>query len=101
MLAVAAVSAARLAARLTAARRSRAGGVSSGAAIDDLAQLLMAIATAGMLAPGLRTLPDTAWVAVFAVLTAWFAVRSARAARSAGIGCCRGPAGSDPVPSRA
>jgi hypothetical protein len=85
MLAVAAVSGARLtAAFLKPLRRSaRPGGA---AVMDDVAQLLMAIATAGMLAPGMRTLPDTGWVAVFAVLTTWFAARSVRvrAARTAG-----------------
>jgi hypothetical protein len=68
MLAVAAVSAVRLA----AARPWRPGAV----VIDtDVAHLLTAIAMAGMLASSLSTLPDAAWEAVFGLLTVWFAVR--------------------------
>jgi hypothetical protein len=78
MLAVAAVSAARLA----AARPWRRGAV----VIDtDLAHLLMAIAMAGMLAASLRTLPDTPWEVIFGLLAAWFAVRVARDARTNGV----------------
>ncbi len=44
----------------------------------------MAIAMAGTLAAGLRTLPGPAWVAVFAVLTCWFGYRVARDARAGG-----------------
>jgi hypothetical protein len=78
MLAVAAVSAARLA----AARPWRRVAV----AIDsDAAHLLMAIAMAGMLAPGLRTLPDRAWEIIFGLLAVWFAVRVARDARANGV----------------
>lgn len=76
MLAVAAVSAARLAAAPPWRR---------GEADTDLAHLLMAIAMAGMLAPGLTTLPDTAWAAIFAVMTAWFAWRVWRDARTNGV----------------
>ncbi len=45
-----------------------------GAADADIAvaQLLMGIAMAGVLVPGLSTLPHAAWEAVFAVMTAWF-----------------------------
>jgi opacity protein-like surface antigen len=78
MLVVAAVSAARLA----AARPWRRGGV----VLDtDVAHLLMAIAMAGMLAPGLRTLPDAAWEGAFGLLAAWFAVRVARDAQANGV----------------
>ena len=78
MLVVAAVSAARL----IAARPWRPGAV----VLDtDVAHLLMAIAMAGMLAVGLRTLPDTAWEVVFGVLTAWFGYRVVRDARASGV----------------
>jgi uncharacterized protein DUF5134 len=74
MLAVAAVSAARLA----VARPWQSGSVVTD---TDIAHLLMAIAMAGMLVPDLRTLPDAAWEVVFAVMTAWFACRVIRDAR--------------------
>jgi hypothetical protein len=90
MLVVAVASTARITA-LLAAGRSRRAGVRSTAVIDDAALALMAVATAGMLAPGLRTLPDTAWQAVFAVLTTWFAVRSVRAARARSAGALAAP----------
>jgi Domain of unknown function (DUF5134) len=78
MLVVAAVSAARLA----AAQPWRHGSV----IIDtDIAHLLMAIAMAGVLAPGLSTLPDAAWEVVFGAMIAWFAVRVARDARATGV----------------
>jgi hypothetical protein len=78
MLAVTAVSAARLA----AARPWRRGAV----VLDtEIAHLLMAIAMAGMLDGGLRTLPDGAWAAVFGVLTAWFGYRVASDATANGI----------------
>ena len=77
MLAVAAVSAARL----VAARPWRPGSV----IIDtDVAHLLMAIAMAGMLVSGLRTLPDAMWEVIFGALTAWFAYRVVRDARANG-----------------
>jgi uncharacterized protein DUF5134 len=46
-----------------------------GGADDDIAvsHLLMGIAMAGILVPGLSTLPNAAWEVVFAVMTAWFA----------------------------
>jgi hypothetical protein len=78
MLAVAAVSAVRLG----AARPWRRG---AGPADSDAAHLLMATAMAGMLAPGLRTLPATAWEVVFGVLGAWFALKVARDARANGV----------------
>lgn len=68
MLAVAAVSAARAA----AVRSWRQGAA---IADTDVAHLLMAVAMAGMLAPGLGILPDVAWEVVFALLALWFAVR--------------------------
>jgi len=78
MLAVAALSAARL----VAARP----WVRDGVVIDtDVAHLLMAIAMAGMLTPRLRTLPDIAWEVVFGLLAAWFAVRVTRDARRSGV----------------
>ena len=51
----------------------------------DLAHLLMAIAMAGMLAAGLRTLPNGAWEAVFGVMTAWFGYRVIRDAQVSGV----------------
>ena len=78
MLAVTAVSAARL----VAARPWHRDAVITD---TDVAHLLMGIAMAGMLASGLATLPNTAWAAVFAVLTAWFALRVVRDARANGV----------------
>jgi Domain of unknown function (DUF5134) len=78
MLAVAAVSAARLA----AARPWRPGTVITD---TDVAHLLMAIAMAGVLAASLTTLPDTAWEVVFGLLTAWFAVRLVLDTRANGL----------------
>ncbi len=78
MLAVAAVSATRLA----VARPWRRPAV---AADSDGAHLLMAIAMAGMLAPVLRTLPDRGWEVIFGLLAVWFAVRVARDARANGV----------------
>ena len=83
MLAVAAVSAVRLAAPyLGGAVPGRRGAVAAG---PDAAHLLMALAMAGMLAPGLRTLPSAPWEVVFGVLAAWFAVRVTRDARANGV----------------
>jgi predicted membrane protein len=76
MLVVAAVSASRI---LVAWRRD------AFAADTDVAHLLMAIAMAGMLAPGLGTLPATAWEVVFGLLTVWFAGRVVRTAAASGI----------------
>jgi len=86
MVVVAAVSAARL----VAARPWRRGAV---VADSDIAHLLMGIAMAGMLAPGLSTLPDGAWAAVFCVLTPWFGYRvvrdyQANGARALAVGHC-------------
>jgi hypothetical protein len=74
MLAVAGVSAARLA----AARPWQRGPVVTGI---DLTHLLMAIAMAGTLAASLTTLPGTTWEAIFGLLTAWFACQAWREAR--------------------
>jgi hypothetical protein len=84
MLAVAAVSTARLVATLTGARQSGVRLVPGDGLDIDLAHVLMAIAMAGMLTPALATLPDTAWVVIFAIVTAWFALRVARDARASG-----------------
>ena len=78
MLAVAAVSAARLAA---APPRQR-GTVVTGL---DVAHLLMAIAMAGMLAAALATVPGAAWQAVFGLLTTWLAFQVCRDAAANGI----------------
>ncbi len=77
MLAVAAVSAARLG----LARPWQKGAVITD---TDVAHLFMGIAMAGMLAPGLITLPDAAWEVIFALLTAWFGYRVVSDARSDG-----------------
>jgi Domain of unknown function (DUF5134) len=70
MLAVAAVSAARLVMRRPWQRNAVLGGPDV-----DVAHLLMGIAMAGSLSAALSTLPNGVWVAVFAVLTAWFGYR--------------------------
>jgi hypothetical protein len=78
MLAVAAVSAARL----VLARPWRTGGTVTD---TDLSHLLMGLAMAGMLASSLATLPDAAWEVIFAVATVWYAYRVTRDARSNGV----------------
>jgi hypothetical protein len=78
MLAVAAVSAARL----IAARPWQQDSVVTD---TDIAHLLMAIAMAGMLVTDLTTLPSVAWEAVFGVMAAWFAYRVIRDARVNGV----------------
>ncbi len=78
ILVVAAVSAVRL----VAARPWRPGSV----IIDtDIAHLLMAIAMAGVLAPSLATLPDTAWEVIFGLMIAWYAFRVLLDARANGV----------------
>jgi len=77
MLAVAAVSAARL----VAARPWQRGSVFTD---TDIAHLLMAIAMAGMLVSSLTTLPNAAWEVVFGVMTAWFGYRVIVDARANG-----------------
>jgi Domain of unknown function (DUF5134) len=78
MLAVAVVSAARLA----MARPWQHGAV---VADTDIAHLLMAVAMAGMLVPDLSTLPDTVWEVIFGVMTAWFGYRVISDARANGV----------------
>jgi hypothetical protein len=80
MILVAAVSAARLA----AAGRAGRWWVSADAD-SDAAHLLMAVAMAGMLVAGLRTLPAVAWEVVFALMTVWFTGRVAREERGRGL----------------
>ena len=67
MLLVAEVSAGQL---VVAHAWTRRGGARAGIAVSHL---LMGIATAGILLPGLSILPNAAWEAIFAVMTAWFA----------------------------
>jgi hypothetical protein len=78
MLVVAAISAARLA-------EARPWQRGSAFFDTDIAHLLMGIAMAGMLAAGLTTLSNAAWVGIFAVLTGWFAVRVIVDARANGV----------------
>ncbi len=80
MLLVAAVSAGQL---VVARAWTR-----DGAADADIAgsHLLMGVAMAGMLVAGLSTLPNAAWEAIFAVMTAWFAWSLWREARGRGAG---------------
>lgn len=75
MLVVAGISASRLVAERPWARRAPDADI-------DAAHVLMGIAMSGMLASGLKTLPNSAWVAVFAVVTAWFGWRVVREARA-------------------
>jgi hypothetical protein len=83
MLVVATVSAARL---LVARPWLRGRGAVGAVGADiDISHLLMAIAMAGTLAAGLRTLPNDAWDVIFAVLTAWFGYHVARDARRTGV----------------
>jgi hypothetical protein len=81
MLAVAAASAARLVAARPWPHRSRPAALAD----IDVAHLLMAIAMAGQLVPGLRTLPDGAWEVIFGAMTAWFGYRVARDAQVSGV----------------
>jgi Domain of unknown function (DUF5134) len=81
MLVVAAVSAGRL----VAARPGGKGRQRAALADVDVAHLLMAIAMAGTLSAGLRTLPDGAWEVIFGVLTAWFGYRVTRDAQVSGV----------------
>jgi hypothetical protein len=81
MLAVAAVSAARLA----AARPGQKGAPRAALADVDVAHLLMAIAMAGTLVASLQTLPNGAWQVIFAVMAAWFAYRVVRDAQVSGV----------------
>ena len=81
MLVVAAVSAARLVAARPWQHRTRPAALAD----IDVAHLLMAIAMAGQLVPGLQTLPDGAWQVIFAVMTAWFGYRVIRDAQVSGV----------------
>ncbi len=67
MILVAEVSAGQL---VIARAWTRRGGVDGDIAVS---RLLMGIAMAGILIPGLSILPNVAWEVVFAVMTAWFA----------------------------
>lgn len=78
MLVVAAVSAARLAV-------ARPWRRDLAAADADMSHLLMAVAMAGMLAPGLNVAPDAAWEVVFGLMTAWFAWRAWHGVREQGV----------------
>jgi hypothetical protein len=73
LAAVVLVVAAFSAARLIAARGRRRGEVDA-----DGIHVLMGAAMAGMFVPGLATLPDAAWGAVFGVGAVWFAGRAWR-----------------------
>jgi hypothetical protein len=53
-------------------------------------RLLTGIAMAGVLVPGLSILPDAAWEAAFAVLTAWLAWRLWQESREHGTAAGRG-----------
>ena len=66
MLLVAEVSAGQLVLAYAWARRGGAG------ADIAVSHLLMGIAMAGILLPGLSILPHAAWEVIFAVMTAWF-----------------------------
>jgi hypothetical protein len=67
MVLVAEVSAGQL---VMARAWTRRGGAGAGIAVF---RLLTGIALAGILVPGLSTLPNAVWEAAFAVVTAWFA----------------------------
>ena len=67
MILVAEVSAGQL---VVARAWTRRGGTDADIAVS---YLLMGIAMAGILVPGLSTLPNAVWEVVFAVMTAWFA----------------------------
>ena len=66
MLLVAEVSAGQL---VMARAWTRRGGADADIAVSHL---LMGIAMAGILVPGLTALPNAVWEVVFAVMTAWF-----------------------------
>jgi Domain of unknown function (DUF5134) len=64
---------------------TRRGGTGADIAVSHL---LMGIAMAGILVPGLSTLPNAAWEVAFAVMTAWFAWclwRESRGRGAAGV----------------
>ena len=66
MILVAELSAGRL---VVARAWTRRGSADADIAVS---RLLTGIAIAGILVPGLSTLPNAAWAVVFAVMTAWF-----------------------------
>ena len=79
MVAVALLSAGRLAARIWSRPAADAD--------IDVAHILMGVAMAGTLAGGPRQVPGGVWVAVFSAVTAWFAWRVVRETRgSSGLG---------------
>jgi hypothetical protein len=80
MILVAEVSAGQL---VVARAWTRRGGTDADIAVS---YLLMGIATAGILVPGLSTLPNAVWEVVFAVMTAWFAWCLWRESRGRGAG---------------
>ncbi len=55
----------------------------------DGAHIVMGVAMAGMLVPGLRTLPTGAWEGVFAAGAAWFGGQTLRARRGAPLSSWR------------
>jgi hypothetical protein len=55
-----------------------------------VSRLLTGVAMAGLLVPGLSTLPNAAWAAAFAVMTAWLAWRLWRESRGRGAALGRG-----------
>jgi hypothetical protein len=57
----------------------------------DGLHVLMGVAMAGMLEPGLSPVPGTAWRAVFAAAAAWFAWQATRACGRAGRTRCAHP----------
>jgi Domain of unknown function (DUF5134) len=67
------------AARLVVARRSGVAG--TGEVDADAIHVLMGIAMAGMLVPGLTTLPAGVWEVVFGIGAVWFAGRSVQVRR--------------------
>jgi Domain of unknown function (DUF5134) len=94
MLLVAEVSAGQL---VAARAWTRGGGPAAGGAAGPVAgpaagpaadtavsHVLMGIAMASVLVPGLGVLPHAAWAVVFAVMTAWFAWRLWRDSRGRG-----------------
>lgn len=52
----------------------------------NFAHVAMGVAMAGMLSPGLHSLPNPLWEALFAGLAVWFAGRSGRFVRKHGFG---------------
>jgi len=84
MILVAEVSAGQL---VVARAWTRRGSADAGIAVS---RLLAGIAIAGILVPGLSILPNAAWVVVFAVMTAWFALCLWREGRGRAAAAVRG-----------